>query len=195
MMDYSKLNTINHFIDEMKNQVKDIIIATSEEDAHRELYSLALKSERLTGYIRNAATINMGIDKDVYLATAAETLGISVEKVEEKIHITLPYLLPKHKSVNSDRFIVEPLSYTLQQFVNKYKPRKLYHPLVEIRSIYDNNNPKHIRDTDNVEIHHVINIISTMLFVDDRGVDILLCSRKGEYPHTEITISPMPSCE
>ncbi len=195
MMDYSKLNTINHFMDEMKIQVKNIIMATSEEDAHRELYSLALKSERLTDYIRNAATVNMGIDKDVYLAAATETLGFSVEKVEDKIHITLPYLLPKNKPVNSDRFIVEPLSYTLQRFVNKYNPRKFYHPLVEIRSIYDNNNPRHIRDTDNVEIHHVINIISTMLFVDDSGVDILLCSRKGESPHTEITISPTTDCE
>lgn len=194
-MDYKKMITIVRNIEDLRLEANNMFHLTSESEIQETILALAVKSERLTDYIRKTATINMGIDKDVYLAAAAETLGISVEIVEEKIHITLPYLLPKNKSVNSDRFIVEPLSYALQRFVSKNNPRKLYHPLVEIRSIYDNNNPRHIRDTDNVEIHHVINVISTMLFVDDSGVDILLCSRKGESPHTEITISSTTICE
>ncbi len=194
-MDYDKMITIVRNIKDLSVEAEKMFHTSSEEEVQETILALALKSERLTDYIRKTAIVSMGIDKDIYLAAATETLGFSVERVEDKIHITLPYLLPKNKSVNSDRFIVEPLSYILQRFVNKYNPRKFYHPLVEIRSIYDNNNPRHIRDTDNVEIHHVINIISTMLFVDDSGVDILLCSRKGESPHTEITISPTTDCE
>ena len=45
------------------------------------------------------------------------------------------------------------------------------------------------RDLDNIETHHVINIISTMLLVDDNLIDMGLFNRPGDYVHTEIIVS------
>ena len=77
----------------------------------------------------------------------------------------------------------------LQEFIEKHHPEKIRHALVIIRSVYTDDNKKLLRDNDNIEIRHVINIISTMLLVDDNMLDILLCSRVGKTAHTEIIIS------
>ena len=69
------------------------------------------------------------------------------------------------------------------------KPKKLERSLVIVKSVYAPDNEKLIRDNDNIEIRHVINVISTMLFVDDNTVDLLLCSRPGKETHTEIIIT------
>ena len=46
-----------------------------------------------------------------------------------------------------------------------------------------------IHDFDNIEKHHVINIISTMLLVNDNLIDMGLFNRPGDYVHTEIIVS------
>ena len=101
----------------------------------------------------------------------------------------MPYLLPKNRSVDSESYIIEPLVCALQGYIEKHHPEKIRHALVIIRSVYTDDNKKLLRDNDNIEIRHVINIISTMLLVDDNMLDILLCSRVGKTTHTEIIIS------
>lgn len=195
-MDYKKLQYIIRSLDEIKVLAASMYQIDNADEFSEQFLQLAMRMEKLTDKTRNAAVINTGIDKDVYLSAASEELGITVEKVGEEVRITLPYLLPKKKTLYSDRYIVEPLAYVLQKYVDKYAPQKIRKALVCIRSVYDeSSNPKHIRDTDNTEISHVMNIISTMLLVDDNMVDILLCSRQGTYTHTEITVSERLDCE
>ena len=67
--------------------------------------------------------------------------------------------------------------------------------LVTIKSVYSPDNVRLLRDNDNIEIRHVINAISTMLFVDDNMIDILLQSRAGNSVYTEIIITKAENCD
>ena len=120
---------------------------------------------------------------------AAESLDISVRKYKDKLVIILPYLLPKRQSIDSDSYIIEPLVNVLKKYVEINKPKKLERSLVVVKSVYSPDNKKLIRDNDNIEIRHVINAISTLLFVDDNTADLLLCSCPGDSTHTEIIIT------
>ena len=154
----------------------------------------AMQMEQLTNQTRMATVLDADVDKKYYLSSAAKELDITVKNLKDsRIAISLPYLLPKNRSVNSDGYIIEPLANALRKYVEEQKPEKIRHALIVIRSVYTPDNEKIIRDNDNIEIHHVINIISTMLMVDDKRMDIVLCSRIGQKTQTIITVSERDS--
>ena len=153
------------------------------------IISLAMQMEKLTNQTRIATVQDADIDRRHYIATVKDELNITVRDLNGRIGISMPYLLPKNRSVDSESYIIEPLVCALQGFIEKHHPEKIRHALVIIRSVYTDDNKKLLRDNDNIEIRHVINIISTMLLVDDNMLDILLCSRVGKTAHTEIIIS------
>ena len=137
---------------------------------------------------RIATVMDADIDRRHYIASVKDELNITVRDLNGRIGISMPYLLPKNRSVDSENYIIEPLVCALQGYIEKHHPEKIRHALVIIRSVYTDDNKKLLRDNDNIEIRHVINIISTMLLVDDNMLDILLCSRVGKTTHTEIII-------
>ncbi len=187
-MEYKKLNSFIKSLDNLKSFATSMF--QMNEDEFRQSYLLlALQMEKLTDKVRTATVVDADIDRDYYIFKAAEELNISIRKHKNKIIIVLPYLLPKRQSVASDSYIVEPLASVLKEYIDTNKPKKLECPLVEIKSVYSPENKKIIRDNDNIEVRHVINIISTMLFVDDNNMDLLLCSRSGDSTYTEITVS------
>ena len=188
-MDFRRLDEIIRDIEKAKTMAMNIYQSVAGQEYYRQLFSLSLFLEKLTDKTRRATIQETEDSKQTYLKTAANTIGITVKYENDHIVIHLPYLLPKSKSVNSDSYITEPLAYALQEFVDQHKPEKLQNALMVIRSVYCPDDARRMkRDNDNIEARHVINIISTMLLVDDNMLDILLCSRIGSTTHTEIIV-------
>ena len=188
-MEYKRLNTLIKSLDETKRMAMSMYQENSETEFRRHYLDLAMQMEKLTNQARIATVLDADIDRRHYIATVKDELNITVRDLNGRIGISMPYLLPKNRSIDSESYIVEPLICALQGFIEKHHPEKIRHALVIIRSVYTDDNKKLLRDNDNIEIHHVINIISTMLLVDDNMLDILLCSRVGKTTHTEIIIS------
>ena len=188
-MEYKRLNTLIKSIDETKRMAMSMYQENNETEFRRHYLDLAMQMEKLTNQTHIATVLDADIDRRHYIATVKDELNITVRDLNGRIGISMPYLLPKNRSIDSESYIVEPLICALQGFIEKHHPEKIRHALVIIRSVYTDDNKKLLRDNDNIEIHHVINIISTMLLVDDNMLDILLCSRIGKTTHTEIIIS------
>ena len=188
-MEYKRLNTLIKSLDETKRMAMSMYQENSETEFRRHYLDLAMQMEKLTNQTRIATVLDADIDRRHYIATATDELNITVRDLNGRIGISMPYLLPKNRSIDSESYIIEPLVCALQGYIEKHHPEKIRHALVIIRSVYTDDNKKLLRDNDNIEIRHVINIISTMLLVDDNMLDILLCSRVGKTTHTEIIIS------
>ena len=188
-MEYKRLNTLIKSLDETKRMAMSMYQEDSETEFRKHYLNLAMQMEKLTNQTRIATVLDADIDRRHYIATVKDELNITVRDLNGRIGISMPYLLPKNRSVDSESYIIEPLVCALQGYIEKHHPEKIRHALVIIRSVYTNDNKKLLRDNDNIEIRHVINIISTMLLVDDNMLDILLCSRVGKTAHTEIIIS------
>ena len=188
-MEYKRLNTLIKSLDETKRMAMSMYQEDSETEFRKHYLNLAMQMEKLTNQTRIATVLDADIDRRHYIATVKDELNIIVRDLNGRIGISMPYLLPKNRSVDSESYIIEPLVCALQGYIEKHHPEKIRHALVIIRSVYTDDNKKLLRDNDNIEIRHVINIISTMLLVDDNMLDILLCSRVGKTAHTEIIIS------
>ena len=188
-MEYKRLNTLIKSLDETKRMAMSMYQEDSETEFRKHYLDLAMQMEKLTNQTRIATVLDADIDRRHYIATVKDELNITVRDLNGRIGISMPYLLPKNRSVDSESYIIEPLVCALQGYIEKHHPEKIRHALVIIRSVYTDDNKKLLRDNDNIEIRHVINIISTMLLVDDNMLDILLCSRVGKTAHTEIIIS------
>ena len=185
-MEYKRLNTLIKSLDETKRMAMSMYQEDSETEFRKHYLNLAMQMEKLTNQTRIATVLDADIDRRHYIATVKDELNITVRDLNGRIGISMP---PKNRSVDSESYIIEPLVCALQGYIEKHHPEKIRHALVIIRSVYTDDNKKLLRDNDNIEIHHVINIISTMLLVDDNMLDILLCSRVGKTAHTEIIIS------
>ena len=188
-MEYKRLNTLIKSLDETKRMAMSMYQEDSETQFRKHYLDLAMQMEKLTNQTRIATVMDADIDRRHYIASVKDELNITVRDLNGRIGISMPYLLPKNRSVDSENYIIEPLVCALQGYIEKHHPEKIRHALVIIRSVYTDDNKKLLRDNDNIEIRHVINIISTMLLVDDNMLDILLCSRVGKTTHTEIIIS------
>ena len=163
---------------------------TNEMDFRKGYIAFAESMEKLVNKIRTAVIKEADIDKNYYMSRVVNVLDISVKKTKSgNILITLPYLMPKRTSIDSDSYIIDPLAYALKMYVEQNKHEKFRNASVAIKFIYTPDDKRIIRDLDNVETHHVINIISTMLLVDDNMIDMGLFNREGEYVHTEIIVS------
>lgn len=189
-MEYKRLEVVLRKIGELKIQILNMFQLTDDKEFTEEYNSVAIQLEKLTDYCRNGYISETNADKKLYLTKVADTLGISVRKKWKKIIITLPCLLPKRQTINSDMYLTEPLATVLMDFAESQKKfRKWEYSLIEVKSVYTEDTRYRIKDNDNIEMRHIINIISTVLLVDDNNADIYLRSRMGNYPHTEITVS------
>ena len=188
-MQYARLGKVLKNMDENKTLALGLYHMTNEMDFRKGYIAFAESMEKLVNKIRTAVIKEADIDKNYYMSRVVNVLDISVKKTKSgNILITLPYLMPKRTSIDSDSYIIDPLSYALRTFVEENKHEKFQHAFVAIKCIYTPEDKRIIRDLDNVETHHVINIISTMLLVDDNLVDMGLFNQQGDYIHTEITV-------
>ena len=189
-MQYARLGKVLKNMDENKTLALGLYHMTNEMDFRKGYIAFAESMEKLVNKIRTAVIKEADIDKNYYMSRVVNVLDISVKKTKSgNILITLPYLMPKRTSIDSDSYIIDPLSYALRMYVEQNKHEKFRNASVAIKFIYTSDDKRIIRDLDNVETHHVINIISTMLLVDDNVIDMGLFNREGEYVHTEIIVS------
>lgn len=189
-MQYARLGKVLKNMDENKTLALGLYNMTNEMDFRKGYIAFAESMEKLVNKIRTAVIKEADIDKNYYMSRVVNILDISVKKTKSgNILITLPYLMPKRTSIDSDSYIIDPLAYALKMYVEQNKHEKFRNASVAIKFIYTPDDKRIIRDLDNVETHHVINIISTMLLVDDNVIDMGLFNREGEYVHTEIIVS------
>lgn len=188
-MDYKKLNDLIKSSDNIKLKEMSMYQIDSEDQFDRNYYELVMSMEGLMNRARASVINNTKIDKREYLNAAAKEIGISVNPAPNGVAITLPYLLPKRKSVRSDSYIIEPLACALKEYTEHYKSKKLNQALITITSVYTPENKKPIRDLDNIELRRVINTISTDLLVDDDTMELYIRNRIGDSVHTEIVVS------
>ena len=189
-MQYARLGKVLKNMDENKTLALGLYNMTNEMDFRKGYIAFAESMEKLVNKIRTAVIKEADIDKNYYMSRVVNVLDISVKKTKSgNILITLPYLMPKRTSIDSDSYIIDPLAYALKMYVEQNKHEKFRNASVAIKFIYTSDDKRIIRDLDNVETHHVINIISTMLLVDDNMIDMGLFNREGEYVHTEIIVS------
>ena len=77
----------------------------------------ALRAERIACRLRHLIYSSTTIRKGDYLKSAGATHGITVNCEDRVLEVTLPCLLPKRKQRQSDEFLLDPLYFVLDQYV------------------------------------------------------------------------------
>lgn len=153
---------------------------------------VAMKAEALACSARNIVSVYPAGNRKRMLQAVADTQGIEIRKYCEGYEIILPGLMPKRKSRNNVSFILEPLSYALEQFFREHQPERLDYALVWFIYEYREDTPaRHIRDYDNLESKEVLDVINAFLLVDDGGdfCELHYSTSRGESDRTRIIIT------
>ena len=133
----------------------------------------ALRGEKIACQLRRLIYSSTNIPKQKYLNSAGVIHGIKIKHENGIMEITLPCLLPKRKQQRNTEFILDPLHYTLDGYVEKNPMPKFRHCVVCFSHIYNRELPtRRIRDYDNLELKRILDVVSTFIMVDDGG---LLC--------------------
>lgn len=137
------------------------------------------------------ANVKQGSRKEV-LVQCADNMGITVQKTDGILEVTLPMILPT-KSKTKAGYLFEPIFFAME---NASKEESLFikeKAMMCIEFIYDKNNKKIPRgDHDNKEVKQVIDAISAFVVPDDSDNYLSLCqiSTEGKYNHTKIYVMP-----
>ena len=133
----------------------------------------ALRSEKITCRLRHLIYSGTRITKAEYLNSASVIHGIEIKYENRITEITLPCLLPKRKKSQGSEFLSDPLFFTLRNYTMKNPISKYKNCVVCFSHIYNRKlSSRRIRDYDNIDLKHILDIISTFIMHDDSG---LLC--------------------
>ena len=150
----------------------------------------ALRGEKIACQLRHLIYSSTSIPKEKYLNSVGVIHGITIEYENGIMEITLPCLLPKRKRRQME-FILDPLHYTLDNYVEKNPMPKFRHCVVCFSHIYNRELPaRRIRDYDNIELKRILDVVSTFIMVDDTGLlcDAYNTTELGETDCTVISI-------
>lgn len=130
--------------------------------------------------------------KKEILIKCADSMGITVQKKDGILEVTLPMILPTKAKAKAE-YLFEPLFFAMEDFSKCEDVFINEKAMMCIEFIYDKNN-KNIRrgDHDNKEVKQVIDAISSFVVPDDSDDYLSLCqiSSEGEYNHTKVYIMP-----
>lgn len=130
--------------------------------------------------------------KKEILIKCASSMGITVQKKDGVLEVTLPMILPT-KAKSKAEYLFEPLFFAIENFSKSKEIFINEKAMMCIEFIYDKNN-KDIRrgDHDNKEVKQVIDAISSFVVPDDSDNYLSLCqiSSEGEYNHTKVYVMP-----
>ena len=133
-MQYARLGKVLKNMDENKTLALGLYNMTNEMDFRKGYIAFAESMEKLVNKIRTAVIKEADIDKNYYMSRVVNVLDISVKKTKNgNILITLPYLMPKRTSIDSDSYIIDPLSYALRMYVEQNKHEKFRNASVAIK--------------------------------------------------------------
>ena len=151
----------------------------------------ALRAEKITCRLRHLIYSSTNIKKPEYLASAATTLGISINQVDGIVEISLPGLLPKRKRKSSSEFLFDSLYFSLDQYCDTHEILKYSQCVVCFSHIYNRELPtRRIRDYDNLELKQILDILSSFIMIDDNGLlcDAYNTTELGEYDCTLVSV-------
>ncbi len=130
--------------------------------------------------------------KKEILIGCADSMGITVQKKDDILEVTLPMILPTKAKAKAE-YLFEPLFFAMESFSKKESVFIKEKAMMCIEFIYDKNN-KNIRrgDHDNKEVKQVIDAISSFVVPDDSDNYLSLCqiSSEGEHNHTKVYVMP-----
>ena len=126
------------------------------------------------------------------LTKCAERMGITVQKTNDVLEVTLPMILPKKSKTKAD-YLFDPIFYAMEDFSKNESLFIKEKAMMCIEFIYDKNNKTIPRgDHDNKEVKQVIDAIAPFVVRDDRDDYLSLCqiSSEGDYNHTKVYVMP-----
>ena len=130
--------------------------------------------------------------KKEILIKCADSMGITVQKKDGVLEITLPMILPTKAKAKAE-YLFEPLFFAIENFSKSKEIFINEKAMMCIEFIYDKNN-KDIRrgDHDNKEVKQVIDAISSFVVPDDSDNYLSLCqiSSEGESNYTKVYVMP-----
>ena len=133
----------------------------------------ALRAERIACRLRHLIYSSTTIRKGDYLRSASTMHGISIAYESGVLEVTLPTLLPKRRQRQSDEFLLDPLYFALEQYAKEHPMPHYRDCVVCFAQVYDRAlPPKRVRDFDNLDEKHLLDLLSAFVMTDDTG---LLC--------------------
>ena len=132
---------------------------------------VAMRGEHIACGLRHLVYTSSSIEKSGYMEQAGIVLRVQAIIEEYGVRIEIPALLPKRKKGGSCEFIIDPLHYELNRFVQEQEIERFRECVVVFEHVYNRALPeKKIRDYDNVlEPKKVLDVINTFLLTDDSG--------------------------
>ncbi len=130
--------------------------------------------------------------KKEMLLRCADGMGITVQKENGILKVTLPMILPT-KAKSKAEYLFEPLFFAMEKASHRESFFIEEKAMMCIKFVYDRNNKRIPRgDHDNKEVKQVIDAISAFVVADDSDEYLSLCmvSSEGEYNHTEVYVMP-----
>ncbi|MBQ4516161.1 MAG: hypothetical protein II978_05175 [Clostridia bacterium] len=126
------------------------------------------------------------------MVKCADSMGITVQKTNGVLEVTLPMILPTKKKAKSE-YLFEPLFFAMDKASKEENFFLKEKAMMCIEFIYDKNNKSIPRgDHDNKEVKQVIDAITPFVVRDDRDDYLSLCqiSSEGDYNHTKVYVMP-----
>ena len=130
--------------------------------------------------------------KKEILIKCADSMGITIQKKDDVLEVTLPMILPT-KAKSKAEYLFEPLFFAMESFSKTESLFMKEKAMMCIEFIYDKNNKNTPRgDHDNKEVKQVIDAISSFVVPDDSDNYLGLCqiSSEGDYNHTKVYVMP-----
>lgn len=129
------------------------------------------------------------------LNKCAERMGITVQKTNGVLELTLPMILPTKSKTKAD-YLFDPIFYAMESFSKNESLFMKEKAMMCIEFIYDKHNKNIPRgDHDNKEVKQVIDAIAPFVVRDDSDEFLSLCqiSSEGDYNHTKVYVMPEKS--
>lgn len=162
------------------------------EATHEQRLEMEYLAECFTCAARDIASILAKRPVKEVMLRSAEAMGITVEKSDDILEVTLPMILPT-KSKTKAGYLFDPIFFAMQNASEKESFFLKEKAMMFIEFIYDKDNKNIPRgDHDNKEVKQVIDAISAFVVPDDSDNYLSLCqiSAEGDYNHTKVYVMP-----
>lgn len=194
---------LGHRINRLKDDVdrfKNVVCAYETTDAA--IYpdnfqslgiEVAMKAEALACSARNIVSAYPVQSRKYTMHAVADAQGIRISRDHEGYEIILPGLMTRRDSRYNVTFLMEPLSFALEQYFQEHYAERFENVLIWFIYEYEKDTPiRHIRDYDNLESKGVLDILNAFFLTDDSGdfCELRYSTRRADHERTRIMIRP-----